>query len=211
MVSGSVFYYSISRSGMQALFSEDRTVSPNRPSRRRRARGVCGIVSFGIDIRIFMCYKKSYSGIPNAVFQADSAPRTSGSGSTLTVRDSSGTDTDAGTGMITGGWATNSGGIRNDGTLEMQGMIVVQDNVSADEPLHNNVFLESGEVITLTGALTEGSDIGMTFRTPNNALTQNDSTYHPNTDPEDFFFTDGDCKLRVKGQEVRAALAQTAT
>ena len=105
--------------------------------------------------------------------------------------------------------AGNGSGILNNGLLKMQGTVDVEGNDSTGAPLSNNVYLMSGKVITLTGALTGW--IGVTAADPSAALTSGYSTYNANTDPEDVFFTNDGYVIRVDGAELRARLAQAVS
>ena len=87
---------------------------------------------------------------------------------------------------FTGNSATNKGGaIYNSGTLNMKGTIVATDNTGG------NVYLETGTVINVTGAFTEGTSIGVTVPGSGEGIfTSGYATYNPSTDPATFFIPD---------------------
>lgn len=93
-------------------------------------------------------------------------------------------------GTITGNTADTYGaGIWNGGTLNMKGKITVQNNKNGNE-LVSNVYLKREKVITLTGALTTGSSIGVDLESVADKFTSDYSTYHNTVDPSSFFIAD---------------------
>ena len=80
------------------------------------------------------------------------------------------------------------GAIYNNGTLNVSGLIVASDNTAGDDA--DNVYLASGKVITLNGALTEGTSIGVTRADGAGVFTSGYSTNHGTTDPNTFFSSD---------------------
>ena len=64
-------------------------------------------------------------------------------------------------GTITGNNAENGGGVYNDGTFNISGNPVITGNTNSTASKANNVYLTSGKVITVTGALTTGACIGV--------------------------------------------------
>ena len=99
---------------------------------------------------------------------------------------------------FTGNSAKYGGGaICNYGTLNMSGKIVASDNTRSGDP--DNVNLASGKVITLNGALTEGTSIGVTLSSNSETgivFTSGYSTYNGTTDPNTFFSSD-DAKQQI--------------
>ena len=113
---------------------------------------------------------------------------------------------------VTGNQSQGVGsGIWNGDTLTMQETIVVSDNVSSDAPLSNNVYLPEGKVITLSGALTADSSIGVTSALANAVLTSGYSTYLDGIDPSGMFFTNEGYVIRVKNEELCTRLTQETT
>lgn len=93
-------------------------------------------------------------------------------------------------GTITGNTADTYGaGIWNGGTLNMKGKITVKNNKNGNE-LVSNVYLKREKVITLTGALTTGSSIGVDLESVADKFTSDYSTYHNTVDPSSFFIAD---------------------
>ena len=80
-------------------------------------------------------------------------------------------------GTITGNKAgSRGGGIWNGGTLNMKGAVTVTGNTK-DGNIASNVFLKSGKVITVAGALT-GSSIGVDMESVSGTFTSGYKTYH---------------------------------
>ena len=133
-------------------------------------------------------------------------------GGTLTVKDGSGDDR----GTITGGKATNGGGITNHGTLELEeviikynttnengggvwsvgilkvkGGVLVWDNKQGDAP--SNVFLQGEAVITVAGTIRSDFEnirlIGVTIEQDNRMVTNGFAVHNPGADPTHFFRT----------------------
>ena len=104
-------------------------------------------------------------------------------------------------GVITGNTATNNGAaIWNEGTLCMQGNPIVSDNKNNGSL--RNLYLCGGKPINLTGALTEGADIGFTLEQRSTAITSGFNTYHSGTDPATFFKADNGFAFYIKNKEV---------
>ena len=72
--------------------------------------------------------------------------------------------------------SSNGGGIWNGGTLNMKGKVTVTGNTKAGGGA-SNVFLKSGKVITVAGALTESS-IGVDLESVTGTFTSGYKTYH---------------------------------
>ena len=89
---------------------------------------------------------------------------------------------------ITGNTASSNGaGIWNGGTLNMKGVVTVTDNKNGDVP--SNVYLKSGKVITVKGALT-GSCISVYMENTTGAFTSGYKTYNNGVAPKTFFTSD---------------------
>ena len=86
-------------------------------------------------------------------------------------------------------------GIWNGGTLNMKGKITVTDNTNTDDE-DSNVFLKTGQVITLTGSLT-GSSIGVTLEGSTGTFTKGYNTYHSTAEPFTIFTADHSIELIV--------------
>ena len=94
--------------------------------------------------------------------------------------------------------ATNGGGIWNNGTLNMQGKVTVKDNGNDD------IFLKSGKVIAVSGALTSGANsIGVSMESGYGTLTSGYFSSGTTTNP---FFSnssnsvaevDGECQIQL--------------
>ena len=81
-------------------------------------------------------------------------------GTTLTIVDSSATDDKQGAGTITGGWATNGGGIyvREGATLNLEAGMIVGNKADA---CGGGVFAESGSKVSIKGRpVVQGNDAG---------------------------------------------------
>ena len=99
-------------------------------------------------------------------------------------------------GSITGNMVgENGGGIYHlYGTLKMSGDIVVTGNTR--DSYRNNLYLASGKIITVNGAFTSDTRIGLTAESENTALTSGFNTYHYSSDPaqshepSEFFLSD---------------------
>ncbi|MBR4237968.1 MAG: hypothetical protein IKQ03_00890 [Prevotella sp.] len=98
---------------------------------------------------------------------------------------------------ITGNTAgSNGGGIWNGGTLKMQGTVTVTDNHRNDGVV-SNVYLKDEKVITLTGALTENSSIGVELENATGTFTSGYKDIHYQKDPNTFFTADLSAALSV--------------
>ena len=95
-------------------------------------------------------------------------------------------------GNITGNTATtNGGGIYHlYGTLNMNGNPVVLRNTGNSKA--NNVYLSSSKVITVTGAFTEGTSIGIKPASTSQTMTSGYSSYNSGVDPATYFYADDD-------------------
>ena len=86
---------------------------------------------------------------------------------------------------ITGNTATGHGGaICNDGTLSVSGTFVASGNTGG------NVYLTSGNVITLAEPLNEGSSIGVAVEGGEGTVTSGYSAYYEPTDLDELFSSD---------------------
>lgn len=137
-------------------------------------------------------------------------------GGSLVLKDS------YGGGEITGGWATNGGGIYNmgtvslqnvsvtgnkatnggggvwnGGTLNVQGVVQIKGNQSG--AVNNNLFLADGKYITLTGTLQEGSQIGVSTEKISAKVT---SGYSEHPFVSDFIKADADRVIVKESDEV---------
>ena len=92
---------------------------------------------------------------------------------------------------------TNGGGIWNNGTLTMKGNIQVKNNTS------DNIFLKTGKVITVSGALTGGANsIGVRMESTG-TFTSGYSTSGTTPNP---FFSGNACFLSEDGGECKLQL-----
>lgn len=115
----------------------------------------------------------------------------------------------SGTTALTGGSvaensATKAGsGICNEGTLSIQGMIKVSNNMGDD------VFLGSGKTITVADEIEQGSRIGVTSAVEKSVITSGYGE-HNSAEPSEFFYengidsaavvkSDGEAKLNTDG------------
>ena len=106
---------------------------------------------------------------------------------------------------FTGCSAHRGGAIYNEGTLCMQGAIVANDN-TGDDNLPDNVFLASGKVITVQGAFTEGTLIGVTLADGAGSFTSGFSTHNGTMDPAMVFVSDdAACHLALQNGEAELA------
>ncbi len=91
-------------------------------------------------------------------------------------------------GSITGNTAGTHGcGIWQEGTLNMQGAIMLNNNLRSDG-VADNLYLYSDKVITVTGALT-GSTIGVTMQKAG-TFTSGYNTHNAGVDPTTIFTAD---------------------
>jgi predicted outer membrane repeat protein len=97
------------------------------------------------------------------------------------------------------------GAIYNNGTLNIKGLIVANDN-TGNAGAMDNVYLASGKVITLNGTLTEGTSIGVKLAAKSEegiVFTSGYSTYHGTTGPDTFFSSDDAAQqISLKNDEV---------
>ena len=97
--------------------------------------------------------------------------------------------------------ATNGGGIWNNGTLSMQGNITVKDNGDDD------IFLKSGKVIAVSGALTSGANsIGVSMESGYGTLTSGYSISGTTTNP---FFSNSSNSVAVVNGECQIQLSNS--
>ena len=95
----------------------------------------------------------------------------------------------------------NGGGIYNNGTLKMSGNPVVSNNYKGNRT--NNVYLNANKVITVTGAFTEGANIGITMSSFVGNFTSGFKSNNPSTDPTSIFFPDNSTYMvAATGNEV---------
>ena len=91
---------------------------------------------------------------------------------------------------ITGNTAQTGGGIymtdRNNPTLKMKDKPVVKDNT------HNDVYLQSYQLITLTGRLNAGASVGVFTEVQQDNFTYGYRAYENNADPGTFFHVGSD-------------------
>ena len=109
-------------------------------------------------------------------------------------------------GTIKGNVATNAargGGISVNGTLNMSGNPKVYDNTSDGNS--SNVFLNTGNVIHVNGAFTEGANIGVTLNGGEGKVTSGYSTHNGSADPSASFFSDNASRLLLTSGEVELA------
>ncbi len=107
--------------------------------------------------------------------------------------------------ILANGCEGNGGGIWSNGTLNMAGTVRVENNLKSGST--NNVFLKNDTYITLTGALTRDSNIGLSHESTLGRCTLNYYYYHSGgmVAPSDFFFADNSAVLQValgSGNEV---------
>ena len=95
-------------------------------------------------------------------------------------------------GSITGNTATdNGGGIYHlNGTLNMDGNPVILRNTGNNKA--NDVYLSSSKVITVTGAFTEGTRIGIKPSSTSQTMTSGYSSYNSGVDPNIYFYANDD-------------------
>lgn len=106
---------------------------------------------------------------------------------------------------ITGCSALRGGAIYNEGTLSMSGAIMASGN-TGENNVADNVYLASGKVITVNGAFTEGTLIGVTRADGAGSITAGYSTYNSDTDPAMLFVPDdASCHLSLKNGEAELA------
>ena len=74
-------------------------------------------------------------------------------------------------GTITGNNAEYGGGVYNDGTFNISGNPVITGNTNSTASKANNVYLTNGKVITVTGALTTGANIGVIMQNNTGVFT----------------------------------------
>ena len=95
-------------------------------------------------------------------------------------------------GNITSNTATdNGGGIYHlNGTLNMNGNPVILRNTGNNKA--NDVYLSSSKVITVTGAFTEGTRIGIKPSSTSQTMTSGYSSYNSGVDPNIYFYANDD-------------------
>ena len=97
--------------------------------------------------------------------------------------------------------ATNGGGIWNNATLNVQGNVTVKDNDDDD------IFLKSGKVIAVSGALTSGANsIGVSMESGYGTLTSGYSTSGTTTNP---FFSNSSNSVAVVNGECQIQLSNS--
>jgi hypothetical protein len=106
-------------------------------------------------------------------------------------------------GNITGNTATdNGGGIYHlYGTLNMDGNPVILRNTGNSKA--NDVYLSSSKVITVTGAFTEGTRIGIKPSSTSQTMTSGYGSYNSGVDPNIYFYANDDYYFpTLSGNEV---------
>ena len=99
---------------------------------------------------------------------------------------------------ITGNTATTGGGIWSNGVLWMQGNVTIKDNADNDD-----VFLKSGKMITVLGALTGGANsIGVYMEAPNTftiGYTDSETETNPffSNSANPVVLEEGECKIQL--------------
>ena len=113
----------------------------------------------------------------------------------------------SGSHTITGNTAAgNGGGIYNGGTLNVAGgTLVVNNNTKGSEA--NNLYLDGGRAINVTGAFDAASNIHVSAANLTAPLTSGYSTHHPGVDPSTLFTADNGRDITLINNEV----FQTAT
>ena len=117
--------------------------------------------------------------------------------------------------------ASSRGGgvyITSEGTFNLEGNPVIKDNkiewdlYYGNGPV-NNLYLTSGKVINVTGAITSGADIRITAETPIATLTSGFNTKSPNAVPTSIFHYDktGYSFTKYKGEVCGFQLPSTMT
>ena len=107
--------------------------------------------------------------------------------------------------------ATAGGAIYNEGTLRMSGTIVAYNNTGADD-VPDNVYLANGSVITVKGAFTEGTLIGVTRAGGAGSITAGYSSFNGTTDPALVFIPDdAGCHLTWNNGEAHLAMGRYYT
>ena len=110
-------------------------------------------------------------------------------------------------GNITGNTATvNGGGIYHlYGTLNMDGNPVILRNTGNSKA--NDVYLSSSKVITVTGAFTEGTRIGIKPSSTSQTMTSGYSSYNSGVDPNIYFYANDDYYFpTLSGGEVKQSI-----
>lgn len=107
---------------------------------------------------------------------------------------------------FTGCSAARGGAIYNEGMLCMSGAIVASDN-TGDDNVSDNVYLASGTVITVNGAFTADTHIGITLADGTGSFTAGYSTHNSALDPTVVFSSDNTIyHLSLYNGEVELAL-----
>lgn len=108
--------------------------------------------------------------------------------------------------VITGNKAPKGGGIyvySSSSILNIQGVTQVYNNTLLDGTTTNNIYLPTGKLITITGALTDGSDnanIGVSMETPG-TFTSGYQTYNSETPSTYFTSDDSSYSVALSGTE----------
>lgn len=102
-------------------------------------------------------------------------------------------------------------GIWSNGTLKMEGRVNISGNMP-DNGVSQNVYLKSGNVITVTGPFTDGTNIGVLLEDFEGKFTADYSTYNSGIDPSNYFtadlssqsvtLVDGEASLSMLGEAV---------
>ena len=109
-------------------------------------------------------------------------------------------------GSITDNQADDRGGgifIGNDSdSAKIQGSLTVQDNHAKDANSGNDVYLRSGEYLTLNGALDSEAKIGIAMQDITGKAVTEFKTYHPSGDLGEFFLVNEGLNLQMKNNDV---------
>ena len=93
-------------------------------------------------------------------------------------------------GTITGNHSTSNGaGIWNEGTLNVEGSPVVTGNTGGKN-IESNVYLKAGTLINITGAISEGTQIGVTMENFYGTFTNGYLEHNGEAAPETVFTSD---------------------
>ena len=106
---------------------------------------------------------------------------------------------------FTGCSAGLGGAVYSGGALEMSGAIVAIDN-TGEGNAPDNIYLASGKVITVTGAFSEGSLVGVRLADGAGIITAGYAAHNGATDPATVFVADdAACHLSLNGGEAEMA------
>ena len=95
-------------------------------------------------------------------------------------------------------WTERDGFFGSHGTLNIQGNVVITGNTASGYP--DDVYLNDGQVINVTGPLAKGASIGVSTNSPDvSTITSGYATHNGGTDPNTFFHSNSDFKLSANG------------